>query len=917
MVRMEFIKYSASRLSLLSSVSTAMLFAIVVVYLVFHNAKNDFKERSQVIESHFIESSKLTVKSEAERIMRRIDSVRTSTLESKKNALELKVKAVSEYLILNLREDSRLNSEDFGRAISAFKGAGIEDNFFIISPDGTILYHEESPVYIGQNLLEVFYDDIDFLQTIEKIRVLSDSFSTYTLKSSDIGEDVEKVAYTVYQKELGVYIGSAFTMKEVDTHAQRDFLTFLRDERYGPDGSGYFWINTLGFRSVLSPALPEIEGKDMSENEIYKNSSLYTEVTEIIDKGSGFVEYNWIHPESGIKDRKMTYVTLYQPWDWVIGTGFYFSDLEKQIIDESQLMERLTEQSAKKVGKVVLYLFLLVIISGLLIFKMIRSLEKKQESHRMLLEQYKSILDKSAVVTITDELGVMTYVNDKFCEISGYAREELLGNRHNIIKHPSTPIETFVDLWSTITSGKLWKGVLRNRRKDGESFFISATISPITNEDGEIIEYIACANDITELMENRSRVEELFNSDSLTGLGSRTKLLNDAENMELPVLAILDIKGFKHFNEIYGNQFADRLLVEVAREFVSADTLKGYSIYRMHSDKFGVLANNADIVSFKSNISKAMRDVGAIIMERFGADKHIYFCAGIAADKDNLVAYADMALNGAKKLQQEVLVYSMADRYVLGEFQENLDIIGKVSEALKNDRVTAYYQPIVDLKSRSVSKYEGLIRVIDESGNIISPYKFLDISKKTNMYPKLTAKVIEKSVATFKNMYYGFSINLSVEDIFDRDTMDYLFVVAKNSGVLNRLTLEIVESQELVDIEETNRIFEKFKNAGVKIAIDDFGVGFSNFRYILDIKADYLKIDASIVKRVESDDAAKEIISSIVSIAKPSGMKTVAEFIENENIARIITGLGIDYGQGYYYGKPSPTPQVVNFKELI
>lgn len=912
---MNSFKYSASTLSLVSSVTTALVLSVVVMYLVYHNAKNDFVERSEIIEERFMDNSMSMVKSEAERMVRRIDSVRSNTLEMKKNALELKVRAVSEYLILNLKDGSKLKSGDFAKAISAFKGGGIDDYFFVISPDGIIFYHEEEQSYIARSLMEVFRNDFVFLDVIKDIHNRGGGFSAYSLTDPATGKGVEKIAFTLYQEELGFFIGSAFALSESDTEAQRRFLEFVREERYGIGDSGYFWVNTLDYLSLLSPAMPSIEGESLKDSVIDQDGLLMPELDKALKDGGGFVEYLWPHPENGGSERKMTYLTVYEPWNWIIGTGFYFSDLEKQLQEEFQLVERLTEQSAAKVREVILYLFLVVAVFGIMLFRMIKKLERKQESHRILLEQYKSILDKSSVVTITDEYGIMTYVNDKFCEISGYEREELLGNRHNIIKHPSTPIETFMDLWDTIKKGKVWKGVLRNRRKDGESFFISATIAPITNANGEIIEFIACANDITELMENRSRVEELFNSDSLTGLGSRTKLINDAEGMELPVLAILDIRGFKQFNEIYGNQFADRLLIDIAREFVTAKPLKGYSVYRMHSDKFGVLASNADILTFKDNVAEAMRYVGSKIMESYGTDKHVHFTAGIAADKDNLIAYADMALNAAKKLQQDVLVYSMADKFVLGEFQENLEVIGKVSDALKNDRVTAFYQPIVDLKARTVSKYESLIRVIDDKGNIISPYKFLDVSKKTNMYPKLTARVIEKSVATFKNMYYGFSVNLSVEDIFDRDTMDYLYMVAKNNGVLNRLTLEIVESQELVNIEETNKIFEKFKNGGVKIAIDDFGVGFSNFRYLLDIRADYLKIDASIIKRVEADEAAREIITSIVSLAKHSGMKTVAEFIENANIARIITSLGVDYGQGYYYGKPADKPQVVNFKE--
>lgn len=909
---MSAFKYSASLLSLFASLSTAMIFSAVVMYFVNANSKNDYMERAALLEKRFVENSQEEVKNEVERMIKRMDAIRENNMERKKSSVALKVSSAAEYVSLSLSRGGSYKSADFGRMISAFKGADDSDRFFIVAEDGKIIYHEEDKSFIGRNIMEILKGGPEMKAILSELRDNGGGFGSYILQDNLSSSGGRKIGYVQKLKDSPLFIGSSFTVESAEEEAKERVKNSIRRERYGRDGVGYFWVNTMDFQAVVHPVTPELEGKNLKNMRSRDGQYIFQEIDKIVKSGGGFVEYFWPRPDTVIPERKMTYVTEYKPWGWVIGTGFYFSDLEKQLEEERQLIEKLVKADLEEVKRVISYLFIAVIISGILIYRMIRRLERKQEGHRNLLEQYKSILDKSSVVTITDEFGVMTYVNDKFCEISGYSRDELIGNRHNIIKHPTTPIENFKDLWGTITKGRVWKGVLRNRRKDGESFYISATIAPILNESGEVIEYIACANDITELVENRNRIEELFNSDSLTGLGSRVKLINDAEPIEYPVLAILDIRGFKQINEFFGNHFADRILIETAREFVACPALSGYSVYRLHSDKFGILADNADILVFKEKIASAMRRVGSILQERHGEDKMIYFTAGIAADKDNLLAYADMALNGAKKLKQDILVYSQADNRIIADFEENLEIIRKVSDALKNDRVTAYYQPIIDLKSGDSEKYECLMRIIDENGDVISPAKFLDISKKTNMYPRLTARVIEKSVAVFKNLPYQFSINLSVEDIFDRDTMDYLFTVAKNNGVLGRLVIEIVESQELVSIDETNRIFEKFKSGGAKISIDDFGAGFSNFDYLMNIRADYLKIDASIVKRVEEDESSREIIASIVSLARHSGMKTVAEFIFNETIAREITLLGVDYGQGYFYGKPEEKPVFIS-----
>lgn len=914
---MSVFKYSASLLSLFASLSTAMIFSAVILYFINANAKNDYGERAVLLEKQFTENSQAEVKNEIERMLIRIDAVRESNIEMKKASVAQRVGSAAEYLNLSLDGDSTYKKADFGRMISAFKGADDSEYYFLISDDGTIIYHEENKKLINQNIVNLLKGSTELTDLLNGLRDSGGGFGSYELNDSLRTSGKVKIGYVQKLKNVPLFIGSSFTVESAEDEAKKRVISSIRRERYGKDKTGYFWVNDSDFAGIVHPGNPELEGKNLKNMRSRDGKYIFQEVDKIVSNGGGYVEYFWPRPDTVIPERKVTYATVYKPWGWVIGTGFYFSDLEKQLEDERALIEKLVQEDIEKVKRVISYLFAVVLISGIFIYRMIRKLEKRQEGHRNLLEQYKSILDKSSVVTITDEYGVMTYVNDKFCEISGYKREELIGNRHNIIKHSTTPIETFKELWNTITKGKVWKGVLRNRRKDGESFYISATIAPILNEFGEVIEYIACANDITELVENRNRIEELFNSDSLTGLGSRVKLISDVEPIDYPILAIVDIRGFKQINEFFGNHFADRILIETAREFVAFPALAGYSVYRLHSDKFGILANNADPVVFKNNVSAAMRRVGAILQERHGEDKHIYFTAGIAGDKDNLLAYADMALNGAKKLKQDILVYSQADNRIKADFEENLSIIRKVSDALKNDRVTAYYQPIIDMKTGDSEKYECLMRIIDENGDVISPAKFLDISKKTNMYPRLTARVIEKSVAVFKNLPYQFSINLSVEDIFDRDTMDYLFTVAKNNGVLGRLVIEIVESQELVNIDETNRIFEKFKSGGAKISIDDFGAGFSNFDYLMNIRADYLKIDASIVKRVEDDESSREIIASIVSLGRHSGMKTVAEFISNKNIAREIALLGVDYGQGYYFGKPEDKPVFVSQNIVI
>ncbi|MCD8493716.1 MAG: EAL domain-containing protein [Geovibrio sp.] len=196
------------------------------------------------------------------------------------------------------------------------------------------------------------------------------------------------------------------------------------------------------------------------------------------------------------------------------------------------------------------------------------------------------------------------------------------------------------------------------------------------------------------------------------------------------------------------------------------------------------------------------------------------------------------------------------------------------------------------------------MRAEDETGQILTPGDFMDISKKTRIYPRLTLIIIEKSVQKFKNLPYEFSINLTIEDLMNDETMEYLITYAKSHDVLSRLVIEIVETEELQGFEEVLTLLREFKNHGVKIAIDDFGSGYSNFEYLIKLNADYVKIDAGIMKHVLEDERATEIVRSIVTFARQTGVRTIAEFISSEELLKAADSLGVDYAQGYFIGKP-------------
>ncbi|PLY12294.1 MAG: hypothetical protein C0628_08400 [Sulfurimonas sp.] len=268
-------------------------------------------------------------------------------------------------------------------------------------------------------------------------------------------------------------------------------------------------------------------------------------------------------------------------------------------------------------------------------------------------------------------------------------------------------------------------------------------------------------------------------------------------------------------------------------------------------------------------------------------------------DKEHLLSTANMALKVAKRGSTDLVVYDESIS-LNSEYENNIFWTKKLSDAIKEDRITAYYQPIVNNKTLVYEKYECLVRMIDED-KVISPFLFLEVAKQTRQYFYITRTVIYEAFEMFKDKEVEFSINLSLMDILEKEICEYIFMMLEKYGIGSRVVFEIVESEYIENFEGVISFINEVRKYDAKIAIDDFGTGYSNFGYLIKLKADYLKIDGSLIKNIDTDKNAFLIVSTIVEFSKKLGMKTIAEFVENEKIFKIVKDLGIDYSQGYYF----------------
>ena len=426
---------------------------------------------------------------------------------------------------------------------------------------------------------------------------------------------------------------------------------------------------------------------------------------------------------------------------------------------------------------------------------------------------------------------------------------------------------------------------------------------PILDENNEIIEYIAIRHEITELVHKSKELEKNLREDLLTKKGNRYKLLEDISLSSKPYLALLDINRFSEINDFYGHAVGDKVLKIIAKTIKEQLPNSNYILYRVYSDEFAVLVDNESKEDFLKNIKQISENISSKPIKINHKELYIQTTYNISfEDKENLIETANM-IKKYSKTNKNVTIY---DKSLELEkiYEKNIFWTLKIKKALEEDRIVPYYQAIYNLETNKIEKYESLMRLIKEDGSVISPYYFLEISKKSKQYLKLTKRIIRKSFEYFKDKDFEFSVNLTIKDIKNHEVSSFIIEKLKEYNLASKVVFEIVESEGIDNFEEINNFIDKVKELGCKIAIDDFGSGYSNFEYLIKLNADYIKIDGSLIKDILVNKNNQEIVITIIDFAKRQGFKTIAEFVSSKEIFDKVKELGVDYAQGYYIGEP-------------
>jgi len=404
----------------------------------------------------------------------------------------------------------------------------------------------------------------------------------------------------------------------------------------------------------------------------------------------------------------------------------------------------------------------------------------------------------------------------------------------------------------------------------------------------------------------RQQLFSRYFTDHLTNLPNVYQLRKDLQDEENG-LVLIKIDNFLTINNFYGFVIGDLVIEEISKYL--KETISDSKVYRLSGAEFAfTMSDRLDFYDLKLYLDKLYEEIRCFYVEYQNSKIYIDFTMASTASSDNTSIFSkvSMALDYAKKIGVPFWIYEDRMNFE-NDYERNLELSEVVRAGVNNSKIVPYFQAIIDNKTGKIAKHECLARLIDENGNVLSPVLFIPIAKKIKVYNQITMQMIDKSFAAFEDNDLEFNINLSIEDIMSSEIFHFILNKLRNSEASTRVTFELLESESIEDFNKVEKFINEVKRYGAKIAIDDFGSGYSNFSYLIKIKAHYIKIDGSLISEIDVDKSALVVVETIVNFAKKLGMKTVAEYVHSSVIMDKVIELGIDYSQGFYIDKPSLT----------
>lgn len=551
------------------------------------------------------------------------------------------------------------------------------------------------------------------------------------------------------------------------------------------------------------------------------------------------------------------------------------------------------------------------------------------------LRNYKDIelaLNESSIVAITDSKGVIQFANDKFCKISKYSKEELIGSKQSIVNSGYHSREFFKEMWRTIGTGNVWKGEIKNKAKDGTYYWVDTTIVPFLNEKGKPYKYIAIRHNITKRKEYEEMIKKMAFYDPLTLLPNRNALNewikeNPFEFGDSITVIFMDLDRFKAINDNFGHRTGDLVLKEVAKRL--QDCLRKTDlIVRQGGDEYIVFLKN---VSDQKDIMTVVNKIkNQFSIPFFINGKKITTTTSIGISMNKLekeaqdilkfvevtIRQADTAMYHAKRNGGNSHCFNTSDQNT--EMERYYQLEQQVKYALGRDEFHIVYHPLVDLQKNRITGVEALLRWNNPELGAVSPAEFIPLLEEFGYIIQVGKWVLKKvcqQMKTWQDEEINIdrvSVNVSPVQFRNHNFVQTIKEILQETGLdAQHLEIEITEGT-ILNIHNPRETLQQLRDLGVSISIDDFGTGYSSLSYLKQLPVNTIKIDKSFID--DLDINGEVIVDTIISMGKNLQYKVIAEGIEHEEQVLYLKQQNCHEGQGYYWSKPVEPNKI---KELV
>jgi len=693
-------KLSKSILNTVFTISLLTIVLITSVFLIFQF--NNFEKEKTYIKNEFLQIKKNFLKKEVQSVYNYIEYQDTNRQLMLRKNLQQRVETAYNIAkeIYDENKD-KLSEEKIKYLIVASLKNIIFDNersyFFINTNDGkAILFNKKSFLNKEKDVWDL--KDTNGEYVVRKQSKIAQSKGEGFVKNYFIKPDLNdnkqypKLSYVKNFEEFNWHIGSGEYLDDFEEEMKQNILKYISTIRF--EQEGYIFVNRTDKKALV------FDGKKLDKPIVYQNDELFKKQLKAVKLPKGdFFFYKFKKLNSKKEYPKLAFVKEYKKWNWIIGTGVYIDDFQEQVNKKSSELKEIIISELTLIFILIIFSFFVIyFISKGLINKLTLNIklftssfdnasknlttidsekftfeEFKQLSSslndvltarnetELKLKNYLDLVNNHVIISTTDKEGKITHASNAFCNISGYSRNELIGSYHSIIKHEDMPKEIYSKLWKTINSGKIWKGELKNKRKDGSSYWVDMVIEPIIKEQ-EIVGFTAIRHDIT----NKKTVEYLSITDELTKLYNRRHFnkkieeeieLAKNENLNISFI-ILDIDFFKKYNDTYGHILGDETLKEIAKVLIEFSNDIDQFAFRLGGEEFGFIVTNKEKAEVFALAEKIRQTIEQLHIEHIKSEisEHITVSIGLTTkkavelkDSNELYRLADEALYASKR----------------------------------------------------------------------------------------------------------------------------------------------------------------------------------------------------------------------------------------------------------------------------